>query len=496
MLFNSLNFLLFFPTVAVLFFVLPHRWRWVLLLLASYLFYACWRPAYLGLILLITGSCYAAAAVIARSASAGARRLALLASLGICLGTLFLFKYLGFAAETVHSLGNALGLGLPVPAWQLILPVGISFYTFQALSYTLDVYRGSRAHEPHPGIFALYVSFFPQLVAGPIERSTQLMPQFGEEMRFDYERVVSGLRWMLWGMFKKVVVADNLARFVKTAYGPPLATSGTSLALGTLFFAIQIYCDFSGYSDIALGAARVLGFRLTRNFATPYFSRSFTEFWRRWHISLTTWFRDYVYIPLGGNRQGRWATYRNCAIVFLISGLWHGAAWTFVVWGALHGTFLIAEAILRHHVRQHEGHPLVQALRQSPVVAGVRRAIVFVAVMVGWVFFRARSIGDAMLALKRIGQGLLSIPQQLAHPGPGGFAATVFMGHSRAYMAVALVAVVSLVVGDCLLVSARFRRLFHAVPHAVRLTLYFGLAMSILLLGVVEDENPFIYFQF
>ncbi|MCB0064655.1 MAG: MBOAT family protein, partial [Caldilineaceae bacterium] len=337
MLFNSLQFIIFFPAVVTIYFLLPHRYRWLLLLAASYYFYAAWQIEYTLLIFISTAVDYAMAHLMAQSEKLWHRRAYLGVSLLVNLGLLFGFKYFNFFNESVRATLNLFNIFYNVPAFQVLLPVGISFYTFQTLSYTIDVYRGKLAPERHFGRFALYVAFFPQLVAGPIERATHLLPQFHQPMTFNQTRIASGLRLLLWGMFKKVVIADRLALYVNQVYDHPGDHGALTLLIASYFFAFQIYCDFSGYSDIAIGAARVMGFDLMENFRQPYMARSIAGFWRRWHISLSTWFRDYLYIPLGGNRVARWRWYSNLFLVFLVSGLWHGAAWHFVIWGALHG---------------------------------------------------------------------------------------------------------------------------------------------------------------
>jgi D-alanyl-lipoteichoic acid acyltransferase DltB (MBOAT superfamily) len=346
MLFNSLEFLVFFPLAAAGYFVLTMRLKSaalarIFLLAGSLFFYGRWNPSYLALIVLSALVTWVSG-LLMEGGSARKKCLVLASSLAINLGILFFFKYYGFFADTIRLL--APNMPSP-PAFNVLLPVGISFYTFQALGYSIDVYYGRVRAERDFITYALFVTFFPQLVAGPIERTASLLPQFKENHGFDYDRVTSGLKLAAWGMFKKVVVADRLALYVNGVYGEPGVYPAAALALATFFFAFQIYCDFSGYSDIAIGCARALGFNLIANFRRPYFASSITEFWRRWHISLSAWFKDYLYIPLGGNRKGSFRRHLNLMITFLVSGLWHGAAWHFVVWGALHGAFQVAEHI-------------------------------------------------------------------------------------------------------------------------------------------------------
>jgi alginate O-acetyltransferase complex protein AlgI len=348
MFFNSLEFVIFFPLVVFAYFALPYKWRWSLLLLASYYFYMCWRPEYIILIIASTLIDYFAGLRMGQ-VNKKKRKKYLILSLCTNLGLLFAFKYFNFFNNSLQATFNQFNLFYNVPAFSVLLPVGISFYTFQTLSYSIDVYRGDREPERHLGIFALYVAFFPQLVAGPIERSTHLLPQFYEKHNVDYVRITNGLKLMTWGFFKKLVIADRLAIYVNQVYNAPGDFHGAHIWIATYFFAIQIFCDFSGYSDIAIGAAEIMGYRFMKNFRRPYLAQSIAEFWKRWHISLSTWFRDYLYIPLGGNRVGKWRWYYNLFVVFMVSGLWHGANWTFVVWGALHGLYLVFAIVTQSH---------------------------------------------------------------------------------------------------------------------------------------------------
>ncbi|GHV78823.1 hypothetical protein AGMMS49944_06140 [Spirochaetia bacterium] len=351
--FNSWQFLVFFPVVAVGYFAITMKIRrvqpalsntlsQVFLLGVSLFFYACWNPVYLGLILFSVAVTWLSGILMAGTAPEN-RKIFLITSLALNLGVLFFFKYYNFFAGTVNPLLSTIGTGAGLPGFNVLLPVGISFYTFQALGYSIDVYRGTVAAERNFVSYALFVTFFPQLVAGPIERTGNLLPQFKADHVFDYDRVTSGLKLAAWGMFKKVVIADRLAVYVNGVYGDPAVYPATALALATFFFTFQIYCDFSGYSDLAIGTARVLGFNLMTNFRKPYFSKSISEFWLRWHISLSTWLKDYIYIPLGGNRKSAFRQKINLLITFLLSGLWHGAAWHFVIWGLLHGVYQVIE---------------------------------------------------------------------------------------------------------------------------------------------------------
>ena len=417
MTFNSFIFLLFFPLVVVLYFILTMRLgrhnnnkkaanilSQFLLLAASLIFYAYWNPSYLVLMLtsvLVTWT----SGLLMQGRRIMTKRLVLTGSLVINLGILFFFKYYGFFAESVKFFTHGF---LGFPSFNVLLPVGISFYTFQALGYSIDVYYGKVQAEHSFLVYALFITFFPQLVAGPIERTGNLLPQFKVNHEFDYERVTSGLRLATWGMFKKVVIADRLAVYVNAVFGNPGVYTGASLLLAIIFFAIQIYCDFSGYSDIAIGCARILGINLMNNFKQPYFSRSITEFWRRWHISLSTWLKDYLYIPLGGNRKGKVRQKFNLLITFLISGLWHGAAWHFVVWGALHGMYQVigrSTASFRDSIACKIGLGKESLLRKI-----IQVFVTSVLVHFAWIFFRANTIQDALLIIAK----LVQLPVELA----------------------------------------------------------------------------------
>ena len=385
MLFNSFQFLVFFPVVTVLFFALPYRFRWALILGASCYFYMAFIPHYiliLGVTIVID---YFGGILIERYPRR--KKFYLVLSVVSTTAVLFLFKYYNFFTDNVAALADSMGLYYPLSASSLALPIGLSFHTFQSLSYVIEVYRGNQKAEKHFGIYSVYVMFYPQLVAGPIERPQNLLGQFRQKFDFDYDRVTDGLKQMGWGMFKKVVIADRLALFVDPIYANPEGVSGQALLIATLFFTFQIYCDFSGYSDIAIGAAKVMGFRLMTNFDRPYFSESIVEFWRRWHISLSTWFRDYVYYPMGGNRVPALRHSFNLLVVFLISGLWHGANWTFLAWGLLHGVALVL--VIRTSGITGRFQDLIRKWVPFIPLRTIKIVITFLFVMVAWVFFRA-----------------------------------------------------------------------------------------------------------
>ena len=350
MLFNSIAFLLFFPVVCLVFFLIPAsriRIKNLFLLIASYYFYMNWEPAYALLLLTSTIVTWTAAIGISHFPDKRRKKICLVSSLVLNLSILFLFKYFNFLSSNIETALQACGLGIDIPEFNLLLPVGISFYTFQALGYSIDVYRGTTKAEHDFATYALFVSFFPQLVAGPIERSNNLLPQFKEQHRFDYETLMAGVRMMVWGYFMKLVLADRCGTYVDSIFNNVDMHNGGSYLLASLLFPFQIYGDFAGYSLIAIGVARVMGFRLMENFHRPYFACSVGEFWHRWHISLSTWFKDYVYIPLGGNRVKKSRQYFNLMVTFIVSGIWHGANWTFLCWGTLHGLLLCIEEICR-----------------------------------------------------------------------------------------------------------------------------------------------------
>lgn len=386
MLFNSWQYAVFLPIVFALYWALPHRFRWPLLLAASYYFYMSWNVKYVALILFTTAVSYTAAVLLEKTEEHKKRRLLLTAALVASLGVLFIFKYFNFFMGSLAAAAGRFAIPLHPTTLDLLLPIGISFYTFQTLSYVIDVYRGDVEAEKNFGVYATFISFFPQLVAGPIERTSNLLPQIRAEHTFDYDQGTYGLKLMAWGYFKKLVVADNLAVFVDRVFDDVYSYQGFALVLAAFFFTIQIYCDFSGYSDIARGTAKLLGIELVENFKSPYFSASIHEFWSRWHISLSTWFRDYVYIPLGGNRVSKMRHYWNLLVTFLVSGLWHGANWTFVAWGGVHGLAQIAENALGLRKEEKRG-----SLRWW-----LRVLLVFCFAALAWVLFRAQTLGEAV----------------------------------------------------------------------------------------------------
>ena len=402
MLFNSYEFLLFLPIVFLLYWFVfrNRRWQNLLVVLASYVFYGWWDWRFLLLIVFTSLCSYASGLLLEKyEGKRGVQKAISAANIVVNLAILGFFKYFNFFVESLSSIvSGVFGYELGWVTLNIILPVGISFYTFQALSYSIDVYKHSIKATHDPIEFFAYISFFPQLVAGPIERATNLLPQFQNERRFDYAKSVDGLRQMLWGFFKKLVVADNCAAIVNQYWGQYQELSGLMLLILGILFTFQIYCDFSGYSDIAIGCARLFGINLMRNFNFPYFSRSIPEFWRRWHISLTTWFRDYIYFPLGGSRCSKWKTIRNVFIVWGISGLWHGANWTFVCWGLYHAVILNVYNVLGIKTKRDDEPKLVGGGGQFwfNYKDFARILLTFVLAVFGWIIFRAESMNQAV----------------------------------------------------------------------------------------------------
>ncbi len=482
MLFNSFHFLVFLPLLAILYQSIPPRWRNGLLLVGSIYFYAVWNVYYLAFFLISIVSAYLGGQGMAACTCPRARRRWLVSVLALNLGMLGLFKYYNFVAGNLNALLAQVGVAVLLPSTQLLLPMGISFYTFQAIGYSVDVYRGHERPERSLPRLALFISFFPQLVAGPIERMANLMPQLKATRTVTPEHLIHGARRMLWGFFKKVVIADNLSGFVDQVFRHPQSHHGLIVVLGTLAFAVQIYCDFSGYCDIAIGAALFFGVRLMENFRRPYFATSLEDFWSRWHISLSTWFRDYVYIPLGGRRVSRSRAAGNLMATFLVSGIWHGANWTYLLWGGLHGFATLAERIFR---RPPSGRLV------SPFAVSAQRVmgwgLTMLVVLVGWVFFRADSLHSALVLLRHA--AIWDLPEQAAliprMLGGGGW--LIFLG-----LCILVLFVVELLeerTGEG--VSHLFSRLPPVARHAA-----YGVLLTVIFLGGQFSQQTFIYFQF
>lgn len=501
MVFNSFSFLVFFPIVLLIYFIIPRKTRYIWLLVTSYYFYMSWNPKYAFLIALSTCITYLSGIFIEKAGqiqdekkSIRNKKCVVAASFITNLGILFFFKYFDFALMNLNRILSVAGIQAIEKPFDVLLPVGISFYTFQALSYTVDIYRGQLKAEKNILKYALFVSFFPQLVAGPIERSTNLMKQVQkvhEIKLFHYEHITSGCAIMLWGYFMKMVIADRLAILVDQVFGNYTSYGATALILAAVFFAFQIYCDFASYSLIAVGAAKVMGFTLMENFNTPYFSRSVKEFWRRWHISLSSWFKDYLYIPLGGNRKGKIRTYVNLMITFLASGLWHGASFSFVVWGGIHGFIQIIGDVLKPYrekllknmnVRTESySHKLLQCL------------MTFFWVDLAWIFFRANSFTEALAYIGRIATNM--DPWAL-------FNGTIFkLGLSTVEFWVAIVSLLILFLVDRIRYTKQMQLHQYLDTQSLwfRWTIYIFLFCSILIFGIYGpsyDAAQFYYFQF
>ena len=476
MLFNSFHFLFFFIVVTSLYFVLPHSKRWLLLLLSSCYFYMAFVPIYI-LILGFTIVVDYFAGIYIEKALGKRRKFFLVCSLIANIGILCVFKYYNFINENFSFLLNGFGVSSPIPYLSILLPIGLSFHTFQAMSYTIEVYRGNQQSERHFGIYALYVMFYPQLVAGPIERPQNLLHQFREKHHFDIDRVFAGLKIMIWGFFKKLVIADRLAIYVNDAYNNVAQQNGMTLLLATIFFSFQIYCDFSGYSDIAIGTAKVMGFDLMTNFRRPILSKSTGEFWKRWHISLSTWFKDYLYFPMGGSKVSvpRW--YFNLMIVFLISGLWHGANWTYIIWGGINGFYLVFAIITKKYTDKINAFIRINKFPRVKLYSQI--LVTFLLISFSRIFFRARNVDDALTVIKKIFT----------------FKGTVF-NYGTAIILYSVFAILFLLVIE-------FKKEFYTGSFTlsnhknfwVRNFYYSFLVIIIILLGVF-DGGQFIYFQF
>ena len=473
MLFNSFQFIIFFIVVTSVYFLLPYQKRWILLLLSSCYFYMSFVPVYILILGFTIGVDYFTGIAL-ENAKSRQRKWFLLLSLFANIGVLSLFKYHNFINQNFTSILNCFQVSNPIPYLSILLPIGLSFHTFQAMSYTIEVYRGNQKAEKHFGIFALYVLFYPQLVAGPIERPQNLLHQFREKFEFDLDRIGEGLKMMLWGFVKKIVIADRLAIYVNTTYNHTGQHSGASLLLATIFFSFQIYCDFSAYSDIAIGTAKVMGFQLMDNFKRPYFAQTMAEFWKRWHISLSTWFKDYVYIPLGGNRVSASRWYMNLMVVFLLSGLWHGANWTYIIWGVLNGIYLVVEILTKKTQLNFLSIQLPQKL-----IRGCKILLVFVLSSFAWIFFRANTVSDALVIIKKIA----SFKGPLFYENP-----------SMLIYSFASIFLLLLVEMKQEFYTGSFSFMHHK-SWVVRNVTYAVLIITILLMGVF-DGGQFIYFQF
>ncbi len=450
---------------------MPHKYRWILLLAASYYFYMSWKVEYIFLIILSTLIDYFSGLMMEKRPDKKSRLPFLILSLVSNLGLLFFFKYFNFAAENLNLLFDKIGIDKGLPLMSFLLPVGISFYTFQTLSYSIDVFYGRQKAEKHLGYFALYVSFFPQLVAGPIERFSRLSPQLKEEHSFNYDNLANGLRLILYGLFIKMVIADNLAPIVDEIYAAPEQFASIDILKGLVFYSFQIYSDFYGYSLIAIGSAKIMGIDIMDNFRTPYLAKNIAEFWQRWHISLSTWFRDYLYFPMGGNRVQKFRWFLNILIVFVVSGIWHGANWTFLIWGALFGLIYIME---KGFSRLENTEKEYKAFSLGHIFLALKT---FILVTLIWIFFRSQSFTDAINIFKLLYTHLHFEGKALNIPVIVWFWFALF------------------VISDFVLYNKRFDTWVAKMPALGRWTVYSLLIFSIIAFSGVENF-PFIYFQF
>ena len=475
MLFNSFPFLLFFPITALLYYLIPNKLRWEYLLLVSYGFYMNWNPSYALLLLFVTIVSYIVSISISKSKEKKQKGL-LTTGIIFCILPLIIFKYLNFINDSIFTILNDIGVRIEIPKFNLLLPVGISFFTFKAISYMVDVYKGKIMAEKNLSIYALYIAFFVDLAAGPIDRAEKLMPQLKVRHYFVPENVVKGLRMMLWGYFMKVMIADRITLYVDPIFNNLNNHSGLSVLVAAILFSIQIYCDFGGYSFIAIGCGKIMGFDLMTNFERPYMATSVTDFWRRWHISLSTWFRDYVYIPLGGNRCSKSRNRFNLLVTFTVSGLWHGANWTFVIWGFLNGLFQIIGKemkILKIYTRN-----FFRLNENSLIIYWWNIAVTFVLMTIAWTFFRANNVGDAINAASMMLKptGHLYLPQM-------SLLVYIIMGCAILFF--------------CDIIQERKGKhpMLENKYIGVRFLSYIFLTIMILAFGVF-DGGQFIYFQF
>jgi alginate O-acetyltransferase complex protein AlgI len=424
------------------------------------------------------------AGIFIEKAKGKAKKRLLIISLISNIGVLAIFKYYNFLNENLTDLLSIIHKPNPIPFLQILLPIGLSFHTFQAMSYTIEVYRGNQKAEKHFGIYSLYVMFYPQLVAGPIERPQNLLHQFHQKHYFDYNRFKDGLKLMAWGMFKKVVIADRLATFVNPIFDHPESYAGSSLLIASIFFTFQIYCDFSGYSDIAIGSAQCMGFKLMNNFNRPFFSKSIAEFWKRWHISLSTWFKDYVYLPLGGSRVSRWKWYYNIAIVFLLSGIWHGANWTFVVWGALHASFMIIGDLTLP--MRKKGATLLGLTQVPRIHKWVNAGTTFALACFAFIFFRAKNVETAGYIISHLPLITFDLNFSLHQ-----IASVV----NKTEFILAIISILLLELVHAVQRHNSIRHMLSKKPVILRFTIYNIIILGILLIGIF-NHSQFIYFQF
>jgi D-alanyl-lipoteichoic acid acyltransferase DltB (MBOAT superfamily) len=478
----------FFPVVTTLFYILPHRWRWILLLGASYLFYISWNPEYLTVLLVVTAIGYLSGLWLTWDTRPVTRRLLLFFSLSIILGLLFFFKDSNWSNRVFQAVLDQLRAPELLSGIHLVLPLGISFFTFQTMSYIIDVYRGTARPEKHAGIYALFIAFFPHLTAGPIARTNQLLPQFYESKAPDYEKIVTGLQRMAWGFFKKLVIADRLALLVNIVYAEPTSYTGFVLIVATYAFAFQIYCDFSGYADIAIGAARVMGFQLQENFQQPYYAQSIVDFWRRWHITLYNWLRDYIFYPITRALHRSKISSRSSLVLIippmatmLASGLWHGTECTFIVWGTLHGLYMVL-FVMWSRWKIGPQMPFKLPFRMA---TGLKIFITFHLVCFAWIFFRANNPSDALYIVGHL----------LVNSGTSSALFDIIPGGWYEWMIAVLALLLMESVHWVRERNGKLRTLIRRQPVWLRWSVYYSLVMVIFMFGKFE-ANEFIYSRF
>jgi len=500
MTFNSFQFLVFFPAAAAIYFTIPFRWRQIFLLAASYYFYMCFKPEYVIILAASTTIDYFLALRINASTSQSTRKRLLILGFLHNIGLLAALKYLGFFSETITALLSSINILHNIQGLEFLVPVGVSYYTFKKLSYLIDVYRENQEPEKRLDTFALYVSFFPGIMSGPIDRAGKLIPQLKQEHGFDYRRVTDGLKLMAWGFFKKLVIADRLAAFVDKVYSTPTQYEGLSLVMAAVYFSFQVYCDFSGYTDIALGAGKIMGFELTENFNRPYFSKSIVEFWKRWHISLSTWLMDYLFLPIAYAisrkikqpylmkiRAESWAYFGGIIVTMTLCGLWHGASWTFVIWGTIHGLYL-AISFAAKKIRRKLAKKL-KLKKQSFIRRSLQVTFTFGMVTFAWIFFRADSLADAFYIVTHLFTGWSKIFSIT------GFLSAFHFGLLKKELAVAVVSIGFMLLIHWLRKEQTFEQLVAKQKTVIRWTFYLVLLLWILTFGESGAEG-FIYFRF
>lgn len=489
MLFTSLSYAVFLAAVFILYWAVPHRFRWSLLLASSLYFYTTFGLKFVLVLATTTAVTYLCAILLERSRDVRHKRLWLACAVVLCAGLLLFFKYFVFISESVSALLSVFTIQMDPLMLKLAAPVGISFYTFKSISYIADVYKGRMPAERHFGVFATYISFFAEIQSGPIDRGTNLIPQLKTEKHFDYSQATYGLKLIALGLFKKMIISDNLGAIVDSVFGDVTSYSGFSLLVAAVFYSFQIYTNFSGYSDIAIGSAKLMGIDLTTNFNAPYLSASVKEFWSRWHITLSTWLRDYIYIPLGGNRRGALRKSLNIIITFLVSGLWHGANWTFIIWGGLHGTAQVLENTIQNKITPHAAR---DGAAEKPRMAAFKRllsiCVVFVFATIAWVFFRANSVHDALYVLRHLVDGVTSPVAYLKD-------AWAALGFDYRSFFISAFCIAATVAYDCLLRKGDPLVMLKKLPLFARWAIYYAVIIIFFLL-LPAKASGFIYFEF